>query len=48
MFEVLHDGIGDRHILEHPLELGGELAAAFGLEFGNHVFLAVVADRFVE
>ncbi len=40
--ELLVDGVGDGHILEHALQLGGELAPALGFQFGNHHLLRIV------
>jgi len=40
--EFLVDGVGNGHILEHALQLGGELATALGLQFGNHHLLRIV------
>ncbi len=40
--ELLVDGVGDGHILEHALQLGSELASALGLQFGNHHLLRIV------
>jgi hypothetical protein len=40
--ELLVDGVGDGHILEHALQLGSELAPALGLQFGNHHLLRIV------
>jgi len=31
-FELFVDGVGQRHVLEHAFEFGGELAAALRLQ----------------
>ena len=38
----------ERSTLEHALELGGELAAALGLQLADHVLLRVVREALVE
>jgi hypothetical protein len=40
--ELLVDGVGHGHILEHALQLGSELAPALGLQFRNHHLLRIV------
>ena len=41
-FELVVDGVGHGHVLEHPLQLAGELAAAFALQLRNHHLLRVI------
>ena len=48
LLKVLHDCVGDGHILEHSFQFGGELTAALCFQLGNHVLLTVITDRFVE
>ena len=37
--------IAERHVLEHALQLGGELAAALRLQLADHHLLGVVRGR---
>ena len=43
-----HDVPGDVHILEHALELGGELRAALGFEPRDHALLRIHARGFTQ
>ena len=45
--ELLVDGVGQRHVLEHALQLGCELTAALRLEFADHHLLRIVGSRFL-
>ena len=40
--ELLVDGVGERHVLEHPLQLAGELTTTLGLQLADHHLLRVV------
>jgi len=44
VLELLVDRVGERHVLEHAFELGGELAAALRLELADHHLLGVVGS----
>ena len=46
--ELVNHRIGQGHILEHALEFGRELTAAFGLKLGDHVLFRVVRQTLVE
>jgi hypothetical protein len=35
----------DLHVMEHPLQLLGELETTFHLEFGEHTPLGIVRNR---
>mmetsp|Transcript_61771 Transcript_61771/g.166639 ORF Transcript_61771/g.166639 Transcript_61771/m.166639 type:complete len:568 (-) Transcript_61771:269-1972(-) len=41
---LLHQVLGELHVLEHALQLGGVLMAALALQFGDHTLLCLVAD----
>jgi len=43
VFEGVHDVVGQVDVLKHALQLIGELAAALGLELGDHGLLRVAA-----
>ena len=43
--ELVIDGVGERHVLEHPLQLRSELTPALRLQFANHHLFRIVRGR---